>query len=201
MLASHESSLSLIFSHHYVICILSCVHRSNSWTLLRQKYKSVQSFPPCYAHAHRILQIFLPPLEQKWVETGLYCKHCILKPQVWELSRFWPETSTKLYVHEWGFRPPWVILYLNVLSFLYSNTRNYNKKESPSYSIWLLQYCSNFLHPRPFLAKEGKASTCHTEGRTIAREMENEYDHNGCMLRLLEWRGGEYQLYWRQKKP
>ncbi len=30
-------------------------------------------------------------------------KHCIRKPQVWELSRPCPETSTKLYVHEFGF--------------------------------------------------------------------------------------------------
>jgi hypothetical protein len=32
--------------------------------------------------------------------TVLYCKHCIWKPQVLELSRFCPETSTKLYVHD-----------------------------------------------------------------------------------------------------
>ncbi len=28
----------------------------------------------------------------------------VRKPQVWELSRLCPETSTKLYVHEFGFR-------------------------------------------------------------------------------------------------
>ncbi len=36
--------------------------------------------------------------EQKWFETGLYgllCKHCIWKPQVWELLRLYPETSMK----------------------------------------------------------------------------------------------------------
>jgi hypothetical protein len=31
-------------------------------------------------------------------------KHCIPKPQDWEISRLWPENSTKLYVHEFGFR-------------------------------------------------------------------------------------------------
>ncbi len=37
-------------------------------------------------------------------ETGLkQWKHCKRKTQVWELSRLWPETSTKLYVHEFGF--------------------------------------------------------------------------------------------------
>ncbi len=42
-------------------------------------------------------------LQQKWFETFLSCKHCIWKPQVWKLSRLWPETSMKLYVHEFGF--------------------------------------------------------------------------------------------------
>ncbi len=36
-------------------------------------------------------------------ETGLYYKHCTRKPQVRELSRFCPETSTKLYVDEFDF--------------------------------------------------------------------------------------------------
>ncbi len=44
-----------------------------------------------------------PPLEQNWLETGLQCKRCLRKPQVWELSRFCLETSTKLYVHAFGF--------------------------------------------------------------------------------------------------
>jgi hypothetical protein len=45
-----------------------------------------------------------PPLEKKWFQTGMKCKHCTGKPQVWELSRLCPEISTKLYVHEFGFR-------------------------------------------------------------------------------------------------
>jgi hypothetical protein len=30
-------------------------------------------------------------------------KKSIQKPQVWELSTLYPETSSKLYVHEFGF--------------------------------------------------------------------------------------------------
>ncbi len=41
-----------------------------------------------------------PPPKQNWVETG---KHCIQKPLIWELSRLWPETATKLFVHEFSF--------------------------------------------------------------------------------------------------
>ncbi len=35
----------------------------------------------------------------------LWFKKFIRKPQVWELLRLCPVTSTKLYVHEFGFRP------------------------------------------------------------------------------------------------
>jgi hypothetical protein len=57
-----------------------------------------KSFPPCYSQSPLQMDFTIP------FETGLLCKHCIQKPQVWELSRFCPETSTKLYVHELGFR-------------------------------------------------------------------------------------------------
>ena len=64
-----------------------------------------KSFPPCYLKSP--LQIDSPPaLEKKWVENGLQCKNCIRKPQVWELSRLCPETSTNLYVHKCGIREP-----------------------------------------------------------------------------------------------
>ncbi len=49
---------------------------------------------------------YYSPLEQKWVETGFLYKHCIQKPQVWELSRLWPETSTKSYVREFSSSTP-----------------------------------------------------------------------------------------------
>jgi hypothetical protein len=67
--------------------------------------KNIKSFSPCYSQSHLWTDFNSPPPQKnnKWFETGLYCKHCILKPQVWELSRLWSETSTKLYVHEFGF--------------------------------------------------------------------------------------------------
>ncbi len=44
-----------------------------------------------------------PPPWAKLVWNWFVCKHCIRKPQVWELSRLCPETPTKLYVHKFGF--------------------------------------------------------------------------------------------------
>ncbi len=59
------------------------------------------------------------PHEQKSVETIVCnCKHCIRKPQVWELPRLCPETSTTLHVHEFGFwshSSKW-IYWLNMLA-------------------------------------------------------------------------------------
>ncbi len=42
---------------------------------------------------------------QKAIPPSLWFKKSIQKPQVWALSRLCPETSTKLYVHEFGFWP------------------------------------------------------------------------------------------------
>jgi hypothetical protein len=46
----------------------------------RNPYKSLKSFPPCY------LQSPLPPLEQKWFETGcnvnIVCEN--LKPEIYQ---------------------------------------------------------------------------------------------------------------------
>jgi hypothetical protein len=42
-------------------------------------------------------------------ETGLSRKHCTRKPQALELSRLCTETSTTLYVHEFGFWPHFVV--------------------------------------------------------------------------------------------
>ncbi len=39
----------------------------------------------------------------KTIPPSLWFKKSIQKPQVWELSRLWLESSTKLYVHEFGF--------------------------------------------------------------------------------------------------
>ncbi len=46
-----------------------------------------------------LLTDFTPP---SLSNSGLKCKQCIRKPQVLELSRLCPETSTKLYVHEFA---------------------------------------------------------------------------------------------------
>ena len=49
----------------------------------------------------------------KTVPPSLWFKKSMQNPQVWELSRLCPETSTKLYVHEFGFRSQniWVRLF------------------------------------------------------------------------------------------
>ncbi len=58
--------------------------------------KSPKNFPPCYSQSPLLTD--LTPLSKSGrFGTGLSCKHCLRKPQVW-LSRLCPETSTKLYV-------------------------------------------------------------------------------------------------------
>ncbi len=50
--------------------------------------------------------LYSPPPPPPWAKVfwnWVVCKHCIWKPQVWELSRLCPETSTKSYVHEFDF--------------------------------------------------------------------------------------------------
>ncbi len=41
---------------------------------------------------------------EKTIPPSLWFKKSIQKPHVWQLQRLCPETSTKLYVHEFGFR-------------------------------------------------------------------------------------------------
>ncbi len=41
---------------------------------------------------------------EKTLPPSLSLKKSIQKPQVWEIWRLGPETSTKLYIHEFGFR-------------------------------------------------------------------------------------------------
>ncbi len=63
-----------------------------------------KGFPPCYSQSP-LLSDFTPPrFDRKWFETSLQCQDCTRKPQVWKLSSFCPETSLKLYFHEFGFR-------------------------------------------------------------------------------------------------
>jgi hypothetical protein len=48
----------------------------------RNRDKILESFPSCYSQSHLLTVLPPPPPpEQKWFETGLYCKHCIEKPQ------------------------------------------------------------------------------------------------------------------------
>ncbi len=63
--------------------------------------KSLKSFPSCYSQSPLLTGFTLR--QQKWFETGLKCKHCIQKCQVWELLRLCLKTTTKLYVHEFSF--------------------------------------------------------------------------------------------------
>ncbi len=77
----------------------------------------LKSFPPCYSLSHLLKDYNPPPPtnEQKRHETGLYCKHFIRKPQVWEPARLCPETSTKLYVHEFGFSTCGIYSYISLI--------------------------------------------------------------------------------------
>jgi hypothetical protein len=78
------------------------------WILERNWNKSLNRVFLLAIHSQLCWKILLPPpptpLDQKWFETALQCKHCKRKRQVWELSRLCPETSTKFYLHEFGFR-------------------------------------------------------------------------------------------------
>ncbi len=83
--------------------------------------KSLKSFPPSYSQSplQLCLEISLTQPrrgqllyivkekggkpDRKTHPHSLWFKKSIQKPQVWELSRLWPDTSTKLYVHEFSF--------------------------------------------------------------------------------------------------
>jgi hypothetical protein len=49
------------------------------------------------------LGFYPPPPPGAKLIWNWFLKYCVRKPQVWELTRLCPETSTKLYVHEFGF--------------------------------------------------------------------------------------------------
>ncbi len=81
---------------------------------------------------------FTPPRppEQKWFEIALFFKHCLCtwKPQDWKLSRLCPKTSTKLYVHEFGF---WYLIFwsYNLLFLIFILHNNSYVHE---FDIWYL---------------------------------------------------------------
>jgi hypothetical protein len=85
--------------------------RPNSWTKSRQESQEFSSLLfTSHLYLHFYLFKFTQPLTVLTVQL-LYRNHTpfawfkrsIQKPQVWELSRLCPETSKKLYVHEFGF--------------------------------------------------------------------------------------------------
>ncbi len=100
--------LSEFIEWRFLAYIQSCSYFQPSFgiwgrILGRNWDKSLKSFPPSYSQSPllRILLALLPPpLSKSDLKLVLWCKHCICKPQVWELSRLCLETS--LYVHEFG---------------------------------------------------------------------------------------------------
>ncbi len=90
--------------------------RLNSGTKSRQKF-SFLLITVTFTALSRDLYFFklTQPLIVNWerkktwwktIPLSLWCRKSIQNPQVWELSRLCPETSTKLYVHEFGFCTP-----------------------------------------------------------------------------------------------
>ncbi len=59
-----------------------------------------KEFSPLLFTATSANEFYSLPLEQKRFETGLSCKQCIRKPQVWELSRLCPENLNEI-VRSW----------------------------------------------------------------------------------------------------
>jgi hypothetical protein len=86
--------------------------RPNSWS---NWDKSLKSFPPCYSQSPPLTD-FTPssPLSKR--DLKLVCNVNIVywKPQVRELSRLCQEISTKLYVHEFGFKIGLRLLHVQV---------------------------------------------------------------------------------------
>ncbi len=91
---------------------LLAIHSHLNCIALRFLFLRTQPTSYVYLHTHATFYVFLQFSYCKLEGEGgkpdrkLYPLHCGLrkKPQVWELSRLCPETSTKLYVHEFGFR-------------------------------------------------------------------------------------------------
>ncbi len=69
----------------------------------------------------------------------------VKKPQVWELSRFCPETSTKLYVHEFGFRK--TLLLFHWILFLQNLPRSSRVLCQLIWSFWRVLLCDFPVEP------------------------------------------------------
>jgi hypothetical protein len=72
-------------------------------TLGRSRDKSLKSFHLCYSQSPLLTDPPLP-LEQKWFETGLYIVYGSLTSENSQDYHYAQKPSTKLYVHEFGFR-------------------------------------------------------------------------------------------------
>jgi hypothetical protein len=98
--------------------------------------KSLNSFPPCYSQSSLLTDFTPPPLPpgQKWFETG--------KPKVWELSRLCPETSTKLYVHEFCFHIRTNIVYVPHNTYLLFSTAAF-ASFIPTFFSWTIHAPNN----------------------------------------------------------
>jgi hypothetical protein len=66
--------------------------------------KSLESFPLCYSQSPLLTDLTPPPPLSESCMTLVYNVNIVYEPQVGELSRLCLEASTKLYVHEFGFR-------------------------------------------------------------------------------------------------
>jgi hypothetical protein len=64
--------------------------------------KSLKSFPSCYSQSPLLMDFTARPLEQKWVYFKLVFNVNIVLNR--KSENICPETSTKRYVHEFGFR-------------------------------------------------------------------------------------------------
>ncbi len=100
----HTIHIYMYFLHIYLF--------SRGRILGRNWDKSLKSFPLCYSQPP-LLTDFTPPTRAKCGLKLVWNVNNVWRPQIRELSRLCPETSTKLYVHEFGF------------SFLLQTTRHY----------------------------------------------------------------------------
>jgi len=127
LLSSGEGEEMIWFFHEFTATIQKTLRPDRKkinqfWgrILGRNPDKSLKSFPPCYSESP--LQLCLEISTSSNSRNLLQFLQCVTvhykgerkkpwwfkkskqKPQVWELSRLWPETSTWLCVHEFGFR-------------------------------------------------------------------------------------------------
>jgi hypothetical protein len=81
---------------------------------------------------------------QKPTPPSLWFRKSIRKSQVWELSRLCPETSKKLYVHEFGSWSSYTVLHCRRLR-MYSRGA-YQRKTNQAYTVWTFV---RMLPPKP----------------------------------------------------